>query len=147
MAETYVANLDRVAAEGFDGETILVHFEQGTYFSLRGAAIQIWSLLEHAGGACVDQLVTAFRPSDDAAAADVRRSIDDAISRLKEADLVRVAPEAAAAPLNLDPMPAAFEAPVIEAYTDLKDLISIDPVHEVDEGMGWPVRPPDFNLS
>ncbi len=36
---------------------------------------------------------------------------------------------------------------MIEAYTDLRELIAIDPVHEVDEGAGWPVRPPTFGLS
>ncbi len=147
MSEAYVANLDRVAAEGFDGETILVHFEQGTYFSLRGAAIRMWSLLEQGGSAGVDQLASAFRPSDSVPPAELRRSIDEAIVQMKEADLVRLAPDASDA-LAFDPGPAppAFEAPVIEVYTDLKELISIDPVHEVDEGIGWPVRPPSFGL-
>ena len=147
MSGTYVANLDRVAAEGFDGETILVHFEQGTYFSLRGAAIQIWSMLEQDGGVAVDQLVAAFQPSGPASPAELRRSIDEALVQLREADLVSAAPEAARQGPAITASPAVFEPPVIEAYDDLKELIALDPVHQVDEGAGWPVRPPAFGVS
>ena len=38
-------------------------------------------------------------------------------------------------------MAASFAVPVLGVFTDLADLIGIDPVHEVDESAGWPVRP------
>jgi hypothetical protein len=36
---------------------------------------------------------------------------------------------------------ASFAAPVLGVYTNLADLIGIDPVHEVDADAGRPVRP------
>jgi hypothetical protein len=33
----------------------------------------------------------------------------------------------------------AWNAPVFEEYTDMWELIKLDPIHEVDE-VGWPVR-------
>ena len=30
-----------------------------------------------------------------------------------------------------------FEAPALQVYTDMEDLLLLDPIHEVDE-MGWP---------
>jgi hypothetical protein len=33
--------------------------------------------------------------------------------------------------------PAAFEPPLLEKFTDMEDLLLLDPVHEVD-GRGWP---------
>ena len=33
-----------------------------------------------------------------------------------------------------------FEMPTLEKYTDMQDLVLIDPVHQVDEA-GWPRRP------
>ena len=34
-------------------------------------------------------------------------------------------------------MRPAFVAPALTRYTDVKDLLVLDPVHDVDE-MGWP---------
>jgi hypothetical protein len=30
-----------------------------------------------------------------------------------------------------------FEMPKLSKYTDMEDLLALDPIHEVDE-MGWP---------
>ena len=40
------ANLPMIASENFAGDTVVIHFERGTYFSLRGSAGTIWSLLQ-----------------------------------------------------------------------------------------------------
>jgi hypothetical protein len=36
---------------------------------------------------------------------------------------------------------------VVEAFEDLQELISIDPVHEVDPMQGWPHRPASVQLD
>lgn len=33
---------------------------------------------------------------------------------------------------------AAFKAPVLQKFQDLKELILLDPVHEIQEDLGWP---------
>jgi hypothetical protein len=35
-----------------------------------------------------------------------------------------------------------FEPPLLEKYTDMQDLVLLDPVHEVDS-TGWPAPKPD----
>jgi hypothetical protein len=37
-----------------------------------------------------------------------------------------------------------FQAPVLQVFSDLAELIAIDPVHEVDAAGGWPMRPAGF---
>jgi hypothetical protein len=37
-----------------------------------------------------------------------------------------------------------FEAPVLNRYTDMQDLLLLDPIHEVDE-TGWPIQKPDLS--
>jgi hypothetical protein len=32
---------------------------------------------------------------------------------------------------------AAFQPPTLRKYTDMQDLLLIDPIHEVDD-LGWP---------
>jgi hypothetical protein len=36
----------------------------------------------------------------------------------------------------------AFTQPVLEVYTDMQDLLLLDPIHEVDEEAGWPSPKP-----
>ena len=36
-----------------------------------------------------------------------------------------------------DATPQAFDAPRLERYTDMQDLVLLDPVHQVDD-TGWP---------
>jgi hypothetical protein len=48
MPTAYVAKRDSVVCEKFDDEAVLINFETGTYFSLRGAAPEIWTLIQSA---------------------------------------------------------------------------------------------------
>jgi hypothetical protein len=43
--------------------------------------------------------------------------------------------QAPAAPPSMAP---DGELPALEAFNDMKDLLLLDPVHEVDEQQGWP---------
>ena len=50
----------------------------------------------------------------------------------------------AAMPVEVDPEEErlGYVAPTLQKYSDMQDLLLIDPVHEVDE-TGWPNRPAD----
>ena len=37
---------------------------------------------------------------------------------------------------------SAFEAPVLSKYTDMQELLLLDPIHDVDD-MGWPKPNPE----
>lgn len=39
-----------------------------------------------------------------------------------------------------------FQPPALESYTDMQDLLLLDPIHEVDE-MGWPQKAPDARAN
>lgn len=40
-----------------------------------------------------------------------------------------------------------YTPPIIETFRDLQELITIDPVHEVEETDGWPHRRPRIALD
>ena len=39
---------------------------------------------------------------------------------------------------SADPTQRRFAPPRISKYTDLQHLIALDPIHDVDAGLGWP---------
>ena len=102
-----------VIHQTLDGEVIIVNLDTGTYYRLEGAAAEVWTALEE--GAPVEP--GPF----------LRRLADERLIRLVEGELPEAAGEA---------------APGFEKYTDMHELLLLDPIHEVDE-RGWPNRAGD----
>lgn len=134
MPETarYEVNHPDVVGESVDGEALIVHLGNGAYYSSRGTGDAAWQLF--AAGATVREAASAV--ADGRALPDVEaalgRFLDELVSegllRPRQADADVVAP---ALP------PAPFSEPVLEKYTDMQDLLLLDPIHEV-EAEGWP---------
>ena len=133
-----------IAAESFGDESVIVNLEKGTYYSVRGPAFVTWSLLSAgvAVGAIVDRLAATY----DAPAGEIETAVSALIAEAEREGLVVPARGDGASP-EADPVPAAprakqpFERPVLEKFTDVQELLALDPVHDVD-GSGWP-RPKD----
>lgn len=77
----------------------------------------------------------------DADPALVETAVTDFVGRLHDEGLIRAAPDgqprvALAVPARSS---VEFSAPTISVYSDMEDLLLLDPIHDVDE-TGWPVR-------
>jgi hypothetical protein len=134
-------NTPLVASQIIDGEAVLIHFETGCYYSAGRGGAEVLRLLE-AGldlGQIVEDLADRY-----AAPGDVREDVFDFVGRLVEEGLVADAPPRDAgtpAVAPADSRPVLEEAPGLEKYTDLEDLLLLDPIHDADEA-GWPVAKP-----
>ena len=137
----YRVNRPDVVMESFEGELVLVHMKSGNYYSLQGSAPMIWELIDRGSSLedIADQLVTRY-PDD---AGEIKRSAQDLVEELVAESLIvplAGAPTAASSnntnPLDSD---APFVLPVLERYTDMQELLLLDPIHDVDE-TGWPRR-------
>ncbi len=126
-----------VIDEVFEGEAVLVNLATGFYFALNADATRVWRAL--AGG-------TAWAAVADAAAAEagadpavVRSVVTAFLAELAGHALVTLDGEVPAA----EPAPAdlAF-APALQAFSDMEDLLLLDPIHDIDvDGTGWPQAP------
>ena len=128
------------ASENFEGESVVIHFTRGTYFSLRAGAGAVWSLLQRPTSVAAIVEAVAAAPGD--MLPGFETSLTAFIAKLTEHDLiaeVRVPAE----PLEISrEILAGLSGPFeIEVYNDLAELIAMDPVHEVDILTGWPERP------
>jgi hypothetical protein len=127
-----------VVAETIGDEVVIINLKVGTYFSICGAGAHIWTAL-----------VAGWEPRDivsrieraNAGTAQVAGDIGRFVQILTEEGLIRV--RSAPAPIKVtagdDPFRGlqAYEAPVVEKHVDMKELLLLDPVHDVDE-QGWP---------
>jgi hypothetical protein len=128
-------NSPDVIAESVDGEVLIINLVSGTYYNTAGSGAAAWRIL--AAGVpvakAIEQLAGHFDIDPEAVAAGV-------VPWLKEllAEEIVVARETAAEPLEvLESSPVTWAAPTIEKFTDMQDLLILDPVHEV-AAEGWP---------
>lgn len=129
-----------VVSEVIDGEAIIMDLRTGNYFSADGSGALIWQAI--AEGCGRDAILTW---SSDAYAGDPERmaaDIDAFIAQLSEHGLVDVHDATAPTPKPARAERAAWRAPVLSVYTDMQDLLLLDPIHDVDEA-GWPTRKVD----
>ena len=139
MSGRFRVNTPHVINEVIDGEAVIINLATGDYFSLRGSGAYIWSAVTELADVhqIVDALVSAGMPAPGAEAA-VTGLLDELAT---EGLVVHVddglVPER---PTNLTPPTGELGPPALEKFTDMQDLILLDPVHEVDE-RGWPHEP------
>ena len=129
-----------LTAEEFEGETVLLDVVRGLYYSLGGAATELWRAFGEPRGTAevVDALCRQLAGAD-------RVVLQDAVERMRDNQLLVPSLESSGVDLaDFTVTTRAFVLPTVEVFSDLADLISIDPVHEVDAVTGWPVRPDSF---
>lgn len=125
------------SAEEFDGEIVALNLETGMYYSMSGLAGRIFNDLANGHSA------ETLRELADSASA-MQEDVDVFIRALREAGLLRLrtTPGAPAAPLTVSAeLLGASASPVLESFGDMQSLLLLDPVHEVDELVGWPKAP------
>ena len=136
---TYRVNSPQVISETVGGETIIVNLASGHYFSLQGSAVDVWQGIERGESAetIVLKLEQRYEAPDGEISAAVQKLLDDFVAAEL---LVAEANGAAGAPVALTQEAAErapFVAPSFSTFTDMEDIILLDPVHEVDT-RGWP---------
>ena len=138
----FAANHPAVVDEMIDGEVVVIDLATGNYFSLVDSAAVIWASL-------------AARPTLDQVAANLGRVYDaepDRCFAVSGAFLDALVAEGLAVQLpdgaepGIDPeLPAVsgpLPEPCFEKFDDMQQLILLDPVHEIDDAVGWPHLPP-----
>jgi hypothetical protein len=140
VGEWYKVSARNVVAQVIEGEALLIAFETGSYYSVVGSGARIVSALRR--GAPLGQLLSAFSRDDRAEAVAVEHGVRTFLEELMTEGLIeRIdALDAGAAPVDLGESepPLAFEMPVLRKYSDLEDLLLLDPIHDVDAA-GWPL--------
>jgi Coenzyme PQQ synthesis protein D (PqqD) len=137
----YRVNSPQVINETIDGEAVIINLATGDYFSLGGAGADIWQEIERM--ASVEDIVQSLGYRYDGDPQRFEQAVWSLIEQLQRHGLI--VPADGIEPQDISPRSAAansgskmhFQEPTLETYTDMQDLILLDPVHEVDE-RGWP---------
>jgi len=134
-----------IVHEDFGDEMVVVHLDTGKYYAFNPTAADIWARLQ--SGSTVGALIAGTVARFDGDWKLMEREVLNFVERLlaesltKEADpLPGEAPTFPAPPENKLP----FTVPAFEVFTDMEDMLLLDPIHDVDES-GWPNPPTTGN--
>ena len=138
--EGYRIASPNVHSQTFTDEVVVIDMETGLYFSLRGAAVDIWTAA--VAGTGRDAIVGILEARYETVGPTIAIGVDRCLGELVDNGLLVVDPAASASVPDDRSSPAAarapFEEPVIERFTDMQELLLLDPIHEVAD-TGWPV--------
>jgi|SRR5882724_7111468 len=129
-SDVYAVASKDIVFESFDGEAVVLDLSSGKYFGFSDSGSRVWQALS--SGVAADALIgaTTLNPDD----------LEGFISRLLDFGLLAPA-DAPAQPLSgnlLAELTATSEPLKVDVHDDLADLIVVDPIHEVEEPLGWP---------
>ncbi len=118
-----------VIADEVAGETLVINLNTGCYYVIVPSARHVWSLIS-SGCAPADLLAG---PGDARA-----QALTTFMATIHQAQLLR---PAAATKTGYTVPDWRAEDLAIAEHTDMADLLALDPIHDADENLGWPMRP------
>ena len=140
MERSFKVNAGPIVFENYESESLAINLDTGTYYSLAGPASVLWTMLSRGrSSAGITEYFAAAHDGDrELIAASVRRFLE----RLEAEQLIVEDPGASAgadagAPASPPAERTPFEDFEMRVYTDMQDLLLLDPIHDTDEA-GWP---------
>ena len=130
-----------VINETMDGESVIINLNTGFYYSLDQVGAEIWEAIQHQStvGDIIANLMNRYSGQN----GDVTDAVSELTDELVKEGLVVQVPEGEpnTTPMTPSSSPASqksnFVKPKLQKFGDMKDLLLLDPIHEVDEE-GWP---------
>ena len=132
----YIINEPTVIADVLDHEAVILNLDTGKYYSARDSGLDVWQLLS--AGYTTDEAIQQLAERYTVDAAGLKPDVEKLLQLFIDDALIRPADiSAPTAAVNLAGESQAFVTPEITIYTDMQNLLLLDPIHEV-EATGWP---------
>lgn len=113
----------QIIADTINNETIVLNFNNGIYYQLKGSASLIWQEIEK--GVDRESLISLFDQIFPAEISELHLFLDDLI---KENVIIEINDKKSSRTLKHQ---ITYHKPLYKKYTDMQSLLELDPVHEV----------------
>ena len=145
--QRFRVNTPTVTHETIDGEAVIINLDSGNYYSLIEVGSFIWGLVEK--GASASEVQNSVLQTYQGNAQDIDRGVQELLAQLQQENLIVPVDGAGEAfdlnevlPSNDSHEKPSFNPPLLHKYSDMQELLLLDPIHDVDEA-GWPKPNPD----
>ena len=131
-----------IVSEEIDGEVIIVNLRNGNYYSLSQSATLVWAGIQES--ASLERLQQDLQRRYVGETEAMARDLSELIGALETEQLIAIRSPSEPAPAVQPPGAdiagerEAYRPPQFERFTDMGDLLLLDPVHEAEDEKGWP---------
>ena len=129
---------NNILSDVFGEEVVLVNLESGVYYSLKYSAAQIWIRLinQYSPTEVFADLIQIYQVDEN----DLISDINLFITQLLEDKIIKIASETEKKSIefNSKGILVTYTSPVVETFSDMQEILLLDPVHDVDKA-GWPI--------
>ena len=139
--QRFRVNTPTVTHETIDGEAVIINLDSGNYYSLVEAGSFIWAIVER--GASASEVQHLVQQTYQGHASDIDQGVQELLVQLQQENLIvpidgaPVVELAEALPSTNGHEKPLFNAPLLNKFSDMQELLLLDPIHDVDEA-GWP---------
>jgi hypothetical protein len=126
MSTWFRLNSPAVVFDASADDTVIINLVSGRYFRLNAASSLAWNALLASGSRAAFAASAGNAP-------ELVASVDSMIGALTAENLIVPAGETAAEAASW-----AFAGFSLESFSDLEDILGLDPIHEADPDKGWP---------
>lgn len=144
--QIFQINTPTVVAEVFDDEVVIINMESGIYYSLEQDGAALWRRLQQ--GASLSELIAETAVTYAVTSDEITPALQQFVAELAENQLVVAGATPTRATVSVHTQAndhfasnsvRCFTPPILNKFTDMQDLLLLDPIHDVDE-TGWPKR-------
>lgn len=135
----FAINTSKIVYDTLDGEVIIINFETGNYYSMNSMGKEIWNFLE--ANLSYNEIADAIAKNYAGRPEGFKEELSEFIENLKKEELIyEEASNKADKKITTEALTTEklkYEKPGFFKYTDMKEMLLLDPIHDVDE-TGWP---------
>jgi hypothetical protein len=136
-SKTYSLHNKKIIHESMEDEILIVNLSNGHYYNLSNAGGVIWKalLLDFTPIEILDNLLQSIPGNREKLQKDINAFIQELLSEklIAVGDGSETKPSTFPKSNLIEP----YIAPKLEIFTDIEELLLLDPIHEVDDS-GWP---------
>ncbi len=124
-------NAPKVICEEIDGELILLHFELGFYYSVRGSGA--WVCRTLLAGSSTDQVAENLSVHFNLPKEAILQHVDRFVNELAAANLVEPShqpAQGASGPVEIPITLGAYDPPAFEKFDDMADQLLLDKIDQ-----------------
>jgi len=134
--KNYKIQKSGVTHDNFDGEIVALNLVEGKYYNMEGTASFIWQCLDISmqTSSIIDQLSGLDENNLD----ELSSAVHTFLEQLETEGLVYQSTDLdETTHLTKVKLPEKYAKPVLNVFTDMQEVIALDPIHDVSE-KGWP---------
>lgn len=143
---SYKINTPPITHDTFDQEVIIIDLNKGTYYSLEKAGAAIWQLIQQ--GCSCETIIRQIQQQYKGDPKEIEQSVVTLIEELEREEIISPVNYSNNCPAELlrSFCQQPFIRPILNKYNDFQNLLTLDPIHEVNEE-GWPCVPLSQNIN